>query len=239
MPHLVKSLRNNLLNGDLVINENKLVSLNDTKTAYDIDTKSVARAMIKITPTHLNPNYFQKMNCKLAIQLLSHSVSATIRTCLATGELISSTAINTANFIDVMNSMFDSANSKHLYDPNPNRRPMSDKNAQVLVNLDNARLMFKNAQKIGHMKKKISTPPCILGIIWSTTAIQQLYESEKIKIMNSCPNKEYFLMTNRLTQDALENVFSIMRQKNGYVMIIFYFTVDYIIYIILFILIFL
>lgn len=30
------------------------------------------------------------------------------------------------------------------------------------------------------------------------------------------PNKEYFLMTNKLTQDPLENMFSIMRQKNGY-----------------------
>ncbi|KAF0710657.1 Transposable element P transposase [Aphis craccivora] len=134
MPHLIKSVRNNLLNGNFVMNKNKLVSLNDIKMAYEIDVNNSARALIKITPTHLHPNQFQKMNCKLAIQLLSNSVSATIKTCVATGELKSSTAINTANFIEIINKMFDSANSKHLYDPNPNRRPMSNRNLDFFEN---------------------------------------------------------------------------------------------------------
>jgi len=152
----------------------------------------------------------------LAIQLLSHTVSAAIKTCIATGELKSSTAYNTANFIDIVNNMFDSANSKHIYDLNPNKRPMCDRNPQVLENLENANSMFQNARKICHRTKKISTPPCFIGILWTTTAIHQMYESENLEIMNDDPKQEYFLMTNRLTQDALENLFSIMRQKNGY-----------------------
>ncbi|KAF0752270.1 Transposable element P transposase, partial [Aphis craccivora] len=56
-----------------------------------------------ITPTNLAPNPLQKINCKLAIQLLSHTVSAAKKTCIATGELKSSTAYNTANFIDIAN----------------------------------------------------------------------------------------------------------------------------------------
>lgn len=215
MPHLIKSLRNNLLNGDFEISKNKIVSINDNKTTYNIDVKNTARAMVKITPTHLAPNPFQKMYCKLAIQLLSHSVSAAIKTCIATGELKSSTAHNTASFIDIINNMFDSANSKHIYDLNPNRRPMCDRNPQILENLEIANSMFKNARKICHKTKKISTPPCFVGILWTTTAIRQMYESEKLEILNGNPKQEYFLMTNRLTQDALENLFSIMRQKNG------------------------
>jgi len=135
MPHLIKSVRNNLLNGDFEINNSRKVSVNDIRKAYEIDTNNSARPMIKITPTHLNPNPFQKMNCKLAIQLLSNSVSAAIKTCIATGEMKSSTAINTANFIDVLNKMFDSANSKNLWDPNPNRRAMSNHNPQIFENL--------------------------------------------------------------------------------------------------------
>jgi len=154
MPHLIKSVRNNLLNGNFVMNKNKLVSLNDIKMAYEIDVNNSARALVKITPTHLHPNPFQKMNCKLAIQLLSNSVSATIKTCVATGEIKSSTAINTANFIDIINKMFDSANSKHLYDPNPNRRPMSNRNPQILDNLSRANQLFKNTIKICHKTKK-------------------------------------------------------------------------------------
>lgn len=176
----------------------------------------MARAMIKITPAHLNPNPFQKMNCKLAIQLLSYSVSAAIRTCIATGEIKSSTAINTASFI--VNKMFDSSNSKHLYDPNPNRRPICNRNLQIMENLEKANKLFENTEKICHKTKKTSIPPCFIGIMWTTTAIQQLYEAEKLEVTEvSSPKKDYFLLTNRLTQDALENLFSIIRQKNGYV----------------------
>ncbi|KAF0748876.1 Transposable element P transposase [Aphis craccivora] len=90
--------------------------------------------MYKITPTHS-----QKKTCKLAIQLFSHSVSAAIRTCITTGELKSPIDIDTANFINIMNNMFDSDNSKFLYDSNPNKRPISDRNPQVFKYLEKTR----------------------------------------------------------------------------------------------------
>jgi len=69
MPHLIKSLRNNLLSGDFKIG-NKVVSINDIKKTYEIDSQSkTARAMTKITPTHLSPNPFQKMSCKLTVEV--------------------------------------------------------------------------------------------------------------------------------------------------------------------------
>ncbi|CAI6354617.1 unnamed protein product [Macrosiphum euphorbiae] len=216
MPHLIKSLRNNLLSGDFKIG-NKVVSINDIKKTYEIDSQSkTARAMTKITPTHLSPNPFQKMSCKLAIQLLSNSVSAAIKTCVATGQLKSNTALHTSEFINVINNMFDSANSKNLYDRNPNRRPLSPKNSIVFENLKKAQALFKEAVKVCHKTKKISTPPCFIGIIWTTTAILELYEQEKVDMQIYRPNKDNFLMTNRLTQDILENLFSVIRQKNGY-----------------------
>jgi hypothetical protein len=54
--------------------------------------------------------------------------------------------------------------------------------------------------------------------VWSLTAIKQLYEIEKSTAENIFPSNEktFFLLTNRLNQDPLENMFSIMRQKNGY-----------------------
>lgn len=94
---------------------------------------------------------------------------------------------------------------------------MCDRNPQVLQNLNNANKLFKNATKMCHKTKKISIPPCFVGIVWTTTAISHLYEFEKLEFRNYCSNKDYFLLTNKLTQDALENLFSIMRQKNGYV----------------------
>ena len=57
-------------------------------------------------------------------------------------------------------------------------------------------------------------------MILSLTFLLNLYESELLNVHNNIQsennNKEYFLLTNRLNQDPLENMFSIVRQKNGY-----------------------
>lgn len=53
----------------------------EKRMRYEIDS-STTRAMCKITPVHLAPNAFQKMSCKLAIQIFSRSVSAVIKTCM-------------------------------------------------------------------------------------------------------------------------------------------------------------
>jgi hypothetical protein len=59
------------------------------------------------------------MRVKLTTQLLSNSMSATIRTCIQTGQLLSSTASNTADFIEFINNLFDCLNSRSLYSHNP------------------------------------------------------------------------------------------------------------------------
>jgi hypothetical protein len=191
--------------------------MKDIIKTYEIDIKNKSRAMPKITPTHLAPNPFQKMSCKLAIQLLSYSVSASIKTCLITGELKSHSAIDITEFIDKVNNMFDSRNSKNLYDLNLNRRPISSHNPQVLENLNTAKKLFQNAVKICHKTNKSSVPSCFTGVIWTVSAIFQLYENEKIDEKHCHTENDYFLMTNKLTQDPLENLFSIIRQKNVYV----------------------
>lgn len=156
------------------------------------------------------------MSCKLAIQILSRSVAAFIKTCIPTGELITNTALDTANFIEKVNDMFGSENSKNLYDANRNRSPLSERNPQVLQNLKNFCALFENAVKINLKKNNSTTPSCFIGLRWTLTAIIGLYESETTLMNEHLPNKEYFLMTNKLTQDPLENMFSIMQQKNGY-----------------------
>lgn len=218
IPHLIKSIRNNLLTGDIQLNK-ILITFEDIKKTYKINVCSeTARAMCKISPIHLNPNPFQKMSCKLALQIFSNSTSAAIKTCIHTGELQSKTAMDTANFVLEINNTFDACNSKNLYDVNLNKRPMNVNNTHIFHQLRKTISTFQNAKKISHKNKKQSVPPCFTGIIWSLTAIISLYESEQEDISTNTeqdPNK-YFLLTNRLNQDPLENMFSIIRQKNGY-----------------------
>lgn len=109
-------------------------------------------------------------------------------------------------------------NSKHLYDNNPYRKPMSEKNQHIFEQLKKTISTFQNAKKIG-VNKKTSVPPCFTGMIWSLNALNNLYTSEYSDLKNissQSDNKKLFLLTNRLNQDPLENMFSIMRQKNGY-----------------------
>jgi hypothetical protein len=100
--------------------------MKDIIRTYEIDIKNKSRALPKITPTHLIPNLFQNMSCKLTIQLLNYSVSALIKTCITTGELKSHTATNTAEFINKVDNVFHSANSKYLYDPKQTKDKLVD-----------------------------------------------------------------------------------------------------------------
>jgi len=88
--------------------------------------------MCKIGDQHINPNPWQKISCKIAIQTFSSSVSAAIKTCVATGQLNSTTALDTANFFSELNDLFDSLNSKNIFDKNHNRRPMCENNPNAL-----------------------------------------------------------------------------------------------------------
>lgn len=165
IPHLIKSLRNNLLSGNIQIND-KIVSFQDVIKTYNVDSISnTVRVMCKITPLHLNPNPFQKMSCKLvALQIFSITVSAAIKTYLQAGQLKSKTSTDTADFLLEINNTFDACNSKNLYDVNQNRRPMSEENQIIFEQIKKTILTFKNAKKIG-FNKKISVPPCFTGMV--------------------------------------------------------------------------
>ncbi|KAK9728642.1 THAP domain [Popillia japonica] len=114
VPHLFKTIRNNLLDADFIY-DNKKVSFGDVRVVYSIDKASkTGKALPKLSDIHINPNNFQKMNVRLAVQVLSHSVSAAIRTAKETGELNTATADNTANFIELINDTFDILNSRIL-----------------------------------------------------------------------------------------------------------------------------
>lgn len=96
--HLVKSFRNNLLNGQYLY-EGNYISFTDIKKVYELDKGKTCRALIKLTDKHIYPSTFQRMNVKLATQVLSHSVASAIRTCIETGQLNTNSACHTADFI--------------------------------------------------------------------------------------------------------------------------------------------
>lgn len=210
-PHLMKSIRNNLLNGNYIL-DNEIISFSDVRDTYRIDQRSQtgARSMVKITSAHLNPNPFQKLSVKLAVQIFSHSVSSAIQTAVQTGVLNSSTALTTANFLTSCNNLFDCLNSVQRYNKNPYACALSQNTPTVEQTLISCLEMFQKIKKVDFKAKcTVSRPPCFDGFVSTITAVLDIY----YELLNE---GKLFLLTSKLNQDPLENYFSIVRQKGGY-----------------------
>lgn len=177
VPHIIKNIRNNFLKDDFIY-MGKKISFNDIKETYKIDKLSnTSRALLKITDNHIYPGLFQKMSCKLALQIFRHTVAATMKTCITTGQLKSTTAPATADFIKEMNRLFDCLNSKALYTSNPYKCAISEERLGQLQLLINAKNWCEQLVKI--FKGKKTRPPCFDGMIQTINAIQMLYEQQK------------------------------------------------------------
>lgn len=219
VPHLFKSVRNNWLTGTFKL-PGKQFSFDVIRKVFDIDTKSAtARALPKLTEKHVNPNNFEKMCCSLALQLFSNSVAAAIRSCVATGQIEEQVGSDTADFVSLLNNLFDALNSKSLYAKNPYNCSLSDKNPLIRVTLEKGKEMFDSLSKVSSViskysnkmekKSRNSRPPCFEGIVQTINAVLMLFELEKTS------NNE-FILSSKLNQDYLENFFSIVRQKGGW-----------------------
>lgn len=144
------------------------------------------------------------MKVSLAAQILSRSVAVAIRTVVGTGELKSQTAYDTANFIETINNAFDALNSKRRKSKNPF-------NSAITKNLNRPRQALNEGKKLLSNLKKIlinkngstviTRPPSFDGFLQSIEAVIQMFEEE------SSGGVKY-LLTSRLNQDVLENVFS-------------------------------
>jgi hypothetical protein len=79
--HLFKNIRNVVLRGEISFNGVN-VSVDPIKRIFEMDKKYSTKMMPKITEAHIAPNSFQKMTVSRATQLLSHTVSAAVKTYL-------------------------------------------------------------------------------------------------------------------------------------------------------------
>ncbi|XP_031358890.1 uncharacterized protein LOC116182497 [Photinus pyralis] len=209
-PHLIKSLRNNFINPKLrfIVND-KEVTWKDVCAAYEEDLKSTTtKAMPKLTPSHINPNNFERMRVKYAVQVFSRSVGIGVQTTHTVTELGSTTWKNTVHFILFVNNLFDSLNSKFLTDPNPNRRPISTYNNVAIENLKNGKDMFENI-RVYEGSKRRNNIYCIDGFGMTINAILLLWEDLRFEDYK-------YLVTSFLNQDPLENFFSVVRHRGGY-----------------------
>lgn len=215
VPYLFKSIRNNLLNA-IFEHKNKIFNFDVIKKTFEIDQSSdSARALPKISERHLKPNSFEKMSCKLALQVFSKTMAAAIRTCVGNKQINIKEGSDTAGFVLDMNNLFDALNSERLFDKNPYGCGLSNKHTKVIQMLQRGKEIFSTMIKVskkvvnGKIVERKSRPPCFEGMVQTINAVFALFEDEK-KDNNS------FILTKRLNQDFLENFFSVIRGRGGW-----------------------
>lgn len=204
-PHLLKCVRNNLLNHDLIVSGQK-VSWKHISELFELDSKKVTglRLAPKLSRKHIELTQFSKMKVKLAAQVLSHTVQSALLSAICSGSLHCD-ARNTAEFVGNMDRLFDCFNSESICSTKVFRRAIKPDSLHIDFLLE----MFNLFQSIEVPSLK-TLPPCILG--WQMTIQSLLMLWNDLKLIQGVK----FLLTRQLNQDCLENLFSVIRQKGGF-----------------------
>ncbi|KAG5274203.1 hypothetical protein AALO_G00133450 [Alosa alosa] len=190
VPHLVKSVRNNLKRHGLKI-QDKNISWSHLETFYENDKKNTVRLAPKLTEKHIILPPFMNMRVRLATQVFSHTVAAGMKTMVDLGRLPSE-ALDTALFFQDMNRLFDILNSRTIGDKNPWRRPLNMRSA-VQVKVLEESLPWISSWSF----RPRFIPPCQWGFSLTIRSV--------ILLWNSMANINLkFICTAKLNQDCIE-----------------------------------
>lgn len=207
-PHVVKNLRAAFV-------KHKCFTLpEDICTTYSLASNTVALAHIndlidfqsadaplapKLTKKDIEPTHFQKMNVGSAMHVFSNSTSAGLRYLVAR-ENRSKDYLTTAWFIETINHWFDLMNSRH-----PVLALSKAKEEKYVAATSFLKMVITLFSGIGIGANR-EWKPVQTGVILSTTSV--------LALANDILQDQNFLLTSRLTQDCLENLFSVVRSRN-------------------------
>lgn len=201
-PHLLKNIRNNLKKHNY-IHDGQKIDWWDLVNFYNFDKAGPIRMAPKLTDDHFSLPMFTKMRVRLAAQVLSHSVAAGVSTLQRLGNL-QDDAKFTAEFVELMDQLFNSFNSSSL---------KSRKTLGHAFNNDSGHTAFleKTLDYFSHLSiPNNQSLPCIKGWMISIKSLLFLWSdlSENYGFSH--------LFTSCLNQDSVENLFSIIRGKGGH-----------------------
>ena len=202
VPHCLKNLRNHCLDQNLCIkqSEKKIVTL--TKQHFQellISDNDDFKLCPKLSVIHLECKGNDRQRVKYAVQLFSDTVSKALT--FKFGKSYS----EQAEVISTIDAWFDVMDSRTKFHWKNNKCALGvHENEQI--NVLNKMLDLVNKMYFG--KDSLKKKPFQTGIIVSIKATLDLYEELKTEGFS-------FLLTSRLNQDSLENVFSQLRALGG------------------------
>ena len=200
-PHLLKNIRNNLKKNGFVVN-GKEVKWIYIEQFYNFDRQNAVRIAPKLTAKHIDLPPFAPLRVKYAVQVLSHTVAAGLSTLIQLG-VLASDAKETALFIERFDQLFNAFNSGNLRSTQRMTHGMSQKSGHkdfLLGTLDWLKTVQSHSAHL----------PCLSGWMMSVRSLLALWEDLHTN------HGVKFLLTDRLNQDCVENLFSCIRGKGGH-----------------------
>ena len=192
-PHLLKLLRNHLLDHGFTLSDGTEISRLDIEKILEMDSGEL-KIHHKLLPIHFTCKNSTRQRVRLAAQLLSHTTATAVR-CLLPDKT------NLADWIDLFDAWFDILNSRIPCHTNKmacgfgiHLEEQSAILAQVKMVVDSMR-----------RKNKATLLPFQTGILISLEALNCLFNDLKARY------KVKFILTSRLNQDPVENTFSQIR----------------------------
>ncbi|KAH6929222.1 hypothetical protein HPB50_025016 [Hyalomma asiaticum] len=200
-PHLVKNLRNRLLQTAFDTPDGK-VSLEPLKEALKLDSNNLTlKAMPRLTTVHLEPNNFEKMRTSFAFQLFSADTLRGLQLYKPQLERRCGDTAATQKFFRMMKSLIAAMTSRF---PAEALKPNSSAVHELMNFLDYLNKWEDHAEKGKFLSD--STAEGLRVTITSTLALLNYLHSEL---------GFSYVMTSRLSQDKLESTFGIVRQSSG------------------------
>ena len=201
-PHLLKNVRNNFKKSGYVVGSKKVL-WQHIEDFYIGDSQLPIRMAPKLTRKHIDLPMFATLRVKLAAQVLSHSVAAGLMTRCSLGSMPAEAA-ETAHFVEQFDKLFNVFNSSDTKSSQQLRYAISD-GSKHFAFLESC---LKWLESVSSAKNK-KTLPCFQGWKMAIKALVMLWEDLHVNYGFS------YLLTNRLNQDCVENLFSVIRGKGG------------------------
>lgn len=210
-PHLFKSIRNTLLKTNILFNfenERHEASFTIIQAIFHEEENLFCKKLTKLSRAHIYPNAFEKMRVKFAVQVLSNTTAAAIRSICDTKDNlfvrknIIKYAKPTAIFCEMMNNCFDCLNSLRIFDTQ----------VQPKCGYLDAYSFLKN-DMLNFLKslKYATDAKCVDGLIQTIIGITSIAES-----YFRSNNKVFFITPSHFNQDPLENFFGKVRGAGGF-----------------------
>ena len=211
VPHVLKNVRNCLLSQDILLPPDivdqynlpgPIVSISHVRSLLALQESSELKIAPSLRRKHVEPKQFEKMKVSLAAQLFSHSVSSALKFCVAM-QLLPVAALTTAWFLEFMNQWFDVANAR------TKAQALHPNSVSKLAVLN---LMLSLAPRFSFQSRTatgvtVTWKPIQTGLVMASKTLLDMHAD----FVQTGYYK--FLLPSRLTQDALENLFSQIRGR--------------------------